>query len=55
LAPAAFAASLGADGMRKVILVTISEFGRRAGQNGSGGLDVRLEAYGSDRQNVRAR
>jgi len=36
---AAFAADLGPDGMRKVTLVTISEFGRRAGQNGSGGLD----------------
>jgi uncharacterized protein (DUF1501 family) len=36
---AAFAADLGPDGMRKVTLVTISEFGRRAAQNGSGGLD----------------
>jgi uncharacterized protein (DUF1501 family) len=36
---AAFAADLGPDGMRRVTLVTISEFGRRAGQNGSGGLD----------------
>jgi uncharacterized protein (DUF1501 family) len=36
---AAFAADLGPAGMRKVTLVTISEFGRRAGQNGSGGLD----------------
>jgi uncharacterized protein (DUF1501 family) len=36
---AAFAADLGPDGMRRVTLVTISEFGRRAAQNGSGGLD----------------
>jgi uncharacterized protein (DUF1501 family) len=36
---AAFAADLGPDGMRKVTLVTISEFGRRAAQNGSAGLD----------------
>jgi uncharacterized protein (DUF1501 family) len=36
---AAFAADLGPDGLRKVTLVTISEFGRRAAQNGSGGLD----------------
>ena len=36
---AAFAADLGPDGMRKVTLVTISEFGRRVAQNGSGGLD----------------
>lgn len=36
---AAFAADLGPDGMRRVTLVTISEFGRRVAQNGSGGLD----------------
>jgi uncharacterized protein (DUF1501 family) len=36
---AAFAADLGPDGMGKVTLVTISEFGRRVAQNGSGGLD----------------
>ena len=36
---AAFAADLGADGMRKVTLVTMSEFGRRVTQNGSGGVD----------------
>jgi uncharacterized protein (DUF1501 family) len=36
---AAFAADLGPDGMRRVTLVTVSEFGRRAAQNGSGGLD----------------
>jgi uncharacterized protein (DUF1501 family) len=36
---AAFAADLGPAGMRKVTLVTVSEFGRRAAQNGSGGLD----------------
>ena len=38
LALAAFAADLGT-GLGKVSLVTISEFGRRVGQNGSGGLD----------------
>ncbi|UQU65918.1 DUF1501 domain-containing protein [Couchioplanes caeruleus] len=36
---AAFAQDLGPDGMGRVTLVTISEFGRRVGQNGSGGLD----------------
>ncbi|WP_433305474.1 DUF1501 domain-containing protein [Actinoplanes sp. CA-030573] len=36
---AAFAADLGPDGLRRVTLVTISEFGRRAAQNGSAGLD----------------
>lgn len=36
---AAFAADLGPDGLRKVTLVTISEFGRRVAQNGSAGLD----------------
>ncbi|KUL29556.1 hypothetical protein ADL15_27695 [Actinoplanes awajinensis subsp. mycoplanecinus] len=36
---AAFATDLGAEGLRRVTLITISEFGRRVGQNGSGGLD----------------
>ncbi|GAA4956789.1 DUF1501 domain-containing protein [Actinoplanes utahensis] len=36
---AAFAADLGPDGLRRVTLVTVSEFGRRVAQNGSGGLD----------------
>jgi uncharacterized protein (DUF1501 family) len=36
---AAFATDLGPAGLGKVTLVTISEFGRRVGQNGSGGLD----------------
>ncbi|WP_433827178.1 DUF1501 domain-containing protein [Actinoplanes sp. CA-015351] len=36
---AAFAADLGPDGLRRVTVVTISEFGRRVTQNGSGGLD----------------
>ncbi|MFC7527802.1 DUF1501 domain-containing protein [Actinoplanes sp. GCM10030250] len=36
---AAFAADLGTEGMRRVTLLTISEFGRRVVQNGSGGLD----------------
>jgi uncharacterized protein (DUF1501 family) len=36
---AAFATDLGAAGLAKVTLVTISEFGRRVQQNGSGGLD----------------
>ncbi|MEV6298329.1 DUF1501 domain-containing protein [Actinoplanes sp. NPDC051861] len=36
---AAFAADLGADVLRRVTLITISEFGRRVVQNGSGGLD----------------
>ncbi|MEU4424163.1 DUF1501 domain-containing protein [Actinoplanes sp. NPDC024001] len=36
---AAFAADLGPDGLRRVTLVTVSEFGRRVTQNGSGGLD----------------
>jgi uncharacterized protein (DUF1501 family) len=38
-AMAAFATDLGPAGMARVTLVTISEFGRRVGQNGSGGLD----------------
>ncbi|GIF07904.1 hypothetical protein Asi03nite_54420 [Actinoplanes siamensis] len=36
---AAFATDLGPDGLRRVTLITISEFGRRVAQNGSGGLD----------------
>ncbi|WP_229071407.1 DUF1501 domain-containing protein [Actinoplanes sp. DH11] len=36
---AAFAADLGPDGLSRVTVVTISEFGRRVTQNGSGGLD----------------
>ncbi|AEV88464.1 hypothetical protein ACWT_7454 [Actinoplanes sp. SE50] len=36
---AAFATDLGADGLRRVTLITISEFGRRVAQNGSAGLD----------------
>ncbi|TWG25664.1 uncharacterized protein (DUF1501 family) [Actinoplanes teichomyceticus] len=36
---AAFATDLGPDGLNRVTLVTISEFGRRVAQNGSGGLD----------------
>ncbi|GAA3350613.1 DUF1501 domain-containing protein [Amorphoplanes nipponensis] len=36
---AAFAQDLGPAGLGRVTLVTISEFGRRVGQNGSGGLD----------------
>ncbi|WP_067509743.1 DUF1501 domain-containing protein [Actinoplanes sp. TFC3] len=36
---AAFAADLGPAGLGRVTLVTISEFGRRVQQNGSGGLD----------------
>ncbi|WP_430780938.1 DUF1501 domain-containing protein [Actinoplanes sp. G11-F43] len=36
---AAFAADLGAEHLRRVTLITISEFGRRVAQNGSGGLD----------------
>jgi uncharacterized protein (DUF1501 family) len=36
---AAFAADLGPDGMKKVTLVTISEFGRRVAENGSHGTD----------------
>jgi uncharacterized protein (DUF1501 family) len=36
---AAFATDLGAAGMGRVTLVTVSEFGRRVAQNGSGGLD----------------
>ncbi|MEV6633119.1 DUF1501 domain-containing protein [Actinoplanes sp. NPDC051470] len=39
LALAAFAADLGPDGMAKVTVVTISEFGRRVGENGSKGVD----------------
>ncbi|MDT5030144.1 MAG: hypothetical protein QOC94_315 [Actinoplanes sp.] len=39
LALAAFATDLGATGLGKVTLLTISEFGRRVGQNASGGLD----------------
>jgi uncharacterized protein (DUF1501 family) len=36
---AAFATDLGSVGLAKVTLVTVSEFGRRVPQNGSGGLD----------------
>jgi uncharacterized protein (DUF1501 family) len=36
---AAFAADLGAAGLAKVTLITVSEFGRRVEQNGSHGLD----------------
>ncbi|MET8149613.1 DUF1501 domain-containing protein [Actinoplanes sp. NPDC049668] len=36
---AAFAADLGPAGMNRVTLVTVSEFGRRVRENGSGGLD----------------
>jgi uncharacterized protein (DUF1501 family) len=36
---AAFATDLGSAGLAKVTLVTVSEFGRRVPQNGSGGLD----------------
>ncbi|GAA0942365.1 DUF1501 domain-containing protein [Virgisporangium aurantiacum] len=36
---AAFAADLGADGMKNVTLVTLSEFGRRVAENGSRGVD----------------
>jgi uncharacterized protein (DUF1501 family) len=36
---AAFATDLGPDGLGRVTLVTISEFGRRVAENGSGGLD----------------
>jgi len=36
---AAFAKDLGTAGLARVTLVTVSEFGRRVGQNGSGGLD----------------
>ncbi|HEX8343123.1 MAG TPA: DUF1501 domain-containing protein [Actinoplanes sp.] len=36
---AAFATDLGTTGMKSVTLLTISEFGRRVAQNGSGGLD----------------
>jgi uncharacterized protein (DUF1501 family) len=39
LALAAFAADLGPDGMAKVTLVTVSEFGRRAQENASRGAD----------------
>jgi uncharacterized protein (DUF1501 family) len=39
LALAAFAADLGADGMSRVTLVTISEFGRRVTENASHGAD----------------
>jgi uncharacterized protein (DUF1501 family) len=35
---AAFAAELG-DGLGRVTLVTLTEFGRRAAENGSGGTD----------------
>jgi uncharacterized protein (DUF1501 family) len=41
---AAFATDLGPDGLGRVTLVTISEFGRRVAENGSGGLD---HGYGS--------
>ncbi|MET0418882.1 MAG: DUF1501 domain-containing protein [Actinoplanes sp.] len=36
---AAFATDLGPAGLNRVTLVTVSEFGRRVTQNGSGGLD----------------
>ena len=36
---AAFATDLGAAGLGRVTVVTVSEFGRRVQQNGSGGLD----------------
>ncbi|MEU7908193.1 DUF1501 domain-containing protein [Actinoplanes sp. NPDC049118] len=36
---AAFATDLGPAGMKRVTLVTVSEFGRRVRENGSGGLD----------------
>ncbi|AGZ41581.1 DUF1501 domain-containing protein [Actinoplanes friuliensis] len=36
---AAFATDLGKTGMQRVTVVTVSEFGRRVRQNGSGGLD----------------
>ncbi|MFG1604524.1 DUF1501 domain-containing protein [Actinoplanes sp. NPDC049265] len=39
LALAAFAADLGPDGLAKVTLVTVSEFGRRVAENGSRGAD----------------
>ncbi len=38
-APADFATDLGPSGLGRVTLVTISEFGRRVAENGSGGLD----------------
>jgi uncharacterized protein (DUF1501 family) len=38
-AMAAFAADLGPAGLAKVSVVTLSEFGRRVKENGSGGLD----------------
>jgi uncharacterized protein (DUF1501 family) len=36
---AAFATDLGADGLARVTLVTVSEFGRRVAENGSRGVD----------------
>lgn len=36
---AAFAAELGAEGLARTTLITLSEFGRRLEENGSGGLD----------------
>jgi uncharacterized protein (DUF1501 family) len=36
---AAFATDLGSTGMKRVTLMTVSEFGRRVRQNGSNGLD----------------
>ena len=39
LALAAFAADLGPEGMNSVTLLTVSEFGRRVGENGSRGAD----------------
>ncbi|GAB3677812.1 DUF1501 domain-containing protein [Angustibacter aerolatus] len=36
---ASFARDMGPTGLTKVTVVTLSEFGRRAGENGSGGLD----------------
>jgi len=36
---AAFAADLGTEGLARTTLITLSEFGRRVEENGSGGLD----------------
>jgi uncharacterized protein (DUF1501 family) len=36
---AAFATDLGADGLKNVTLLTLSEFGRRVAENGSRGVD----------------
>jgi uncharacterized protein (DUF1501 family) len=43
---AAFATDLGSTGMKRVTLVTVSEFGRRVRQNGSKGLDHRWPGLG---------